>query len=109
MQVVEDEHERPVRGEPFQQERDRSVDAIALVRACLGRARRCARKARHDLSERAEHVAAERREQVRVETADVLVERVEKEREGHVALELGRGARQRQMPAFVCAGGELRE
>ena len=104
MQVVEHEHERRPLGELLQQRPDGAVHAMALGLRRLGGERR----------ERGEHVreagprlGSELLEAVRRQPVHVLVERVDEHAERQVGLELGRRAREHQVPALVGGAREL--
>ena len=59
--------------------------------------------------ELAEHVVVQRLETVWLEAPQVLVERIDEDPEGEVALELRRGAGEHGVPALVGAARELGE
>ena len=108
MEIVEDEHERPLSRKPLEQFADRAVAAVALMpdnAVTLGREsqerRKHARQSRSD-------IVTERFEALRLDASQMLVERIDDHRERQVALELGRRSRQHQ-PARVRARLELGE
>ena len=96
--VVQSEHERLGCRHPLEQLPHRAMRAVALVLEGRLAARRN-RTARGDPRELAAHIAVERVEAARVETGDVLVERVHEDPEGQVALELRGAAREHDAAA----------
>ena len=105
--VVEREHERPAQRQPLEQLPHRAMGAVALV-LHDGRAGGCeARQRGQHVRELAAHLLAERREQLRVQAGDELVEGVDEDPERQVALELGGAPREDGAAAGVGAPAQL--
>ncbi len=109
VQVVEHEHERPVRGEQLEQRADRAVHAVALVGEAVARRPLRRRRARQDAAELARQLGAPRRVGAQLLRGDVGVERVDPDAERQVALELGRRAAEHEVPALLGAFAQLAE
>ena len=88
MQVVEDENERPVRGEALEQKAHRSMAPVALVRHGCARAVDRAVDQRQDLREVRQHIEAQRLENRRRQPPHIFLERICDHPERHVAVEL---------------------
>ena len=98
MNVVEHEHERPVRGEALQQLADGAVAAVALV--LEGGARPVSNpESVGKTVDNSVRTSAPSSSSKRLEPADVLVECVDEDPEREIPLELGRRPRQREVPA----------
>ncbi len=109
MQVVEHEHERLRGRELLEQGTHGTVAAIPLV---LERRRAVAaerRQRREDVSELRSDVVLARRDELRVDSSQVLVERVDEEREREIALQLGCRAREDEISLGVRPCAELGE
>ena len=105
MQVVEQKHERLGAGERFEQPADRAVRAVAVS----GARPVATRQRREDLRELAECVLVEIAELVRREAPQVLVQRIDEDGEGQLALELGGAPREHEPAAPVGAQPQLGE
>ncbi len=104
VEVIEHEHERLRRRELLEQRAHRAVAAVALVLERRARARSRAWIAR---GRRARAPSGRHRRGLRGESGssplDVLVERIDEDRERQVSLELRRRAREDEVPAGVRA------
>ena len=107
VQVVEHEHERLPRRELLEQRAHGAVAAVALVLERQPASARERRQRGEDVRELAADVVVEVGESARPEPAHVLVERVDEDGEGQVALELGGRAREHEVPGRVGAGRDL--
>ena len=107
MQVVEQEHQRLGVGERLQELADRAVHPVAV-----GLRRRCAGavgERREHLAELVARVVDQLPQAPRLERVEVVVERVDEDRERQLALELRGAAGEHELPAPVGALGQLRE
>jgi hypothetical protein len=89
VEVVEDEHHRLGRGEPFEQLAHGTVGPIALTLQAAGVAALEIAERRKDLAELGSPVLAETVHSSGIETLEVLVEGVDEDPEREVAFELG--------------------
>ena len=109
MHVVEHEDERLGCREPFKEVADRPVAAVPLVPKSLTSCRRQARERREDVREPVPGVVVQSVEPMRLQALQVLVEGVHEDGEGQLALELGGGPAEDQVPVPVGARRDLRE
>ena len=107
MEVVEDEHERLRRCQPFEQLSHGSVDPVALALESDGVGASEVRKRREDPRELRPHLLGEVAEATRLGALHVLVERLDEHPEGDVALEVRGRAPEHDVPARVGASGDL--
>jgi hypothetical protein len=107
VEVIEHEHERLCRHELLEQRAHGAVAAIALVLERYLATARERRQRWEDVRKLRPNVVIEDGEAIRGEPSQVLVDRVDEDRERQVALELGRRAREDEVSLGVCAGGEL--
>ena len=105
MQVIEEKDERLGACERLEQPADRPVCAVAVTGARTVHTR----QRREDLPELTERVRVEVAEIVRREAAQVLVQRIDEDREGQLALEVGGTPRAHEPAAPVGAQPELGE
>ena len=109
MDVVEDEHQRLMCSQPLQEPTDRAVAEVALPCELDASDSRDARHGGKDPAQGSEDVVTEHGEEGGIEPVHVLVERVDEDRERHVALELGRRAVEHQVAARIGPRAELGE
>jgi hypothetical protein len=108
VEVVEDQHERLGRRELLEQLAHCAVNSVALVQRRRGPAPRLGERGQH-LSELRPHERVESLEAAWVEPGRVLVKGVDEDPERQVALILGPGAGEHDVPARVRAPRELRQ
>jgi hypothetical protein len=107
VEVVEQEDERPGVGKLLEQRAHGTVAAVALVLECNpARGREC-RQRREDVGELGADVFVQTGQAIRIESLQVLVERIHEDREGQISLELRRGAREEESPTRIRASREL--
>ena len=104
--VVEHEQERVAHRHPLEQGTHRAVGVEALVLEPAGRGRR---RRRQDAGELGDALADQRLELSLAERGDVVVERVDPDRERQLALELGAAAHEHRVAARGGALGQLAE
>jgi hypothetical protein len=109
VEVVEDEHQRLGRSQPFKQLAHRTVGPIALTLNDAGAGAPSVGDRREDMGELGAHLLAETGESLRVDALDVLVEGVDEDPEREVAFELGARSSQDDVPPGIGASGELRD
>ena len=109
MDIIEHEHQWPRLGEPLEELTDRAMAAIALVleRDLAAVGERPQR--REDVRELRLNLVVEGGEPLRVQAADVLIERIDEDGERQVVLELRRRPAENEVPADLGASGELPE
>jgi hypothetical protein len=109
LEVVEHQDERPPLGQKLEQDADGAMAAIALVLqsdlAGVGEGP----QRRQDLPEFRSNLVVERAQALRVETRDVLIQRIDEDRQREVALELRRRSAEDELPACVRASTEFRD
>ncbi len=109
MDVVEHEHERVRRRKALEQLPCGAVAAVALVWEVALTGRREPRLRREHERERTADLVVERIAATRLEALQVLVDCIDEDPEGQVALELRRGSREHEVTACVRARDQLRE
>ena len=106
MDIVEHEHERLGGREALEQLPHGAMRAVALVlERSLARFGELGQRRQHP-SELGAHIVVERLQAARIEPRHVLVEGVHEHPEGQIRFELGRAARQHDLPQRV---GPLRQ
>ena len=102
VKIVEHEHQRLLHGQALHQFARRAVGAVALGRGGrLIRARVERPQRREHSAELAQRLGAQAVERAGGERFEVLVEGVDDQAEGQLALELGRAAPQREASALL--------
>src|SRR3954453_13151659 len=107
--VVEHKHERPRLREELQERTHRPMYAVALVFQRQDGRSRDPRKGGKDLRELRQHVLVELLQATRIESAQVLVKRVDENRERKLPFELGTGSCKDEPALGIGATGELPE
>lgn len=109
VKVVEDEHQRLGRSQPFEQLAHRTVGPIALTLKDAGAGAPNTGQRGEDVGELGAHLLAETVESSRVDALDVLVEGVDEDPEREVAFELGARSGQDDVSTGIGASGEFRD
>jgi hypothetical protein len=109
VEVVEHEHERLGGREVLEQRAHGAMAPVALVLERDLATARERRQGREDVRKLGPNVVVEDGETIRSEPSQVLVERVDEDRERQIALELGRRAQKDEVSLRIRASGELGE
>ena len=109
MDVVEQQHQRLDRGQPFEQLTHGAMGPVALVNQRRPSVAGQPSERRKDTTELDANVVVQLRQATRLEAPDELLDRVDEHPERQIAFQLGRRTRQHQQPPPLSPSRQLAE